>query len=122
MKAGYPPYPLTLVPELPIDSLGLKNGEQLVVTQRHGAGSQQAFRAPPTSPFPPPSPVAAMTGMTASQVREPPRSAAVRSPPKGPDHVLTSNGYLMHRVSGLIQMGVCTPRRGKHGAKRAWGI
>ncbi|RPD66118.1 OTU-domain-containing protein [Lentinus tigrinus ALCF2SS1-7] len=98
LKAGYPPHPLTLVPELPIDSLGLKQGEQLVVTQRAGAG-HQAFQASRTSPFPAPSPAAAMTGLTASQARDSPVPMA-RPGVKGggPDYVPTSNGYLMHRI------------------------
>ena len=101
VKAGYPPHPLTLVPELPIDSLGLQSGEQLVVTQRAG-GSQNAFRSAHASPFPAQSPVAAMTGKTASQVRQTPAWSPSPSPPKGPDYVLTSNGYLMHRVSNFL--------------------
>ncbi|KAI0721108.1 OTU-domain-containing protein [Cerioporus squamosus] len=100
LKAGYPPHPLTLVPELPIDSLGLKTGEQLVATQRASAG-HQAFQAPRSSAFPAPSPAAAMTGLTASQVRDTPAPAPVARPGvKGgvPDYVPTSNGYLIHRV------------------------
>ncbi|TFK83502.1 OTU-domain-containing protein [Polyporus arcularius HHB13444] len=100
LKAGYPPHPLTIVPELPIDSLGLKTGEQLVVTQRASAG-HQAFQAPRSSPFPPPSPAAAMTGLTASQVRDRPSPAPVTKPGAkggGPDYVPTSNGYLIHRI------------------------
>ena len=104
VKAGYPPHPLTIVPELPIDSLGLKQGEQLVVTQRPSAG-HQAFQSARSSPFPAPRPAAAMTGLTASQVRDTPTPTA-RPGGKGglPDHVPTSNGYLMHRVSGRTRM------------------
>lgn len=32
MKTGYPPKPLTVEPQLPVSSLGLKNGDQLIVT------------------------------------------------------------------------------------------
>ncbi|PIL23982.1 transcription factor [Ganoderma sinense ZZ0214-1] len=100
LKAGYPPHPLTLVPELPIDSLGLKQGEQLVVTQRPASG-HQAFQAAPSTAFPAPSPSAAMTGLTASQTRDSPRTpapAATNAGKGGPGYVLTSNGYLMHRI------------------------
>ncbi|TBU50761.1 OTU-domain-containing protein [Dichomitus squalens] len=108
LKAGYPPHPLTIVPELPIDSLGLQQGEQLVVTQRPAAG-HQAFQGSKGTAFPAPSPAAAMTGLTASQVRESPgpsRTGSAVSTSKagsargggGPEYVLTSNGYLMHRV------------------------
>lgn len=33
LKSGYPLRPLTLVPELPIDSLGIKAGDQIVVSE-----------------------------------------------------------------------------------------
>ncbi len=105
VKAGYPPRPLTIVPELPVDSLGLKQGEQLVVTQRPTSG-HQAFQAASSTAFPAPSPAAAMTGLTTSQTRDSPRPAvpAATSVGKGGlDYVLTNNGYLMHRVS------VCCP-------------
>ncbi|KAI0664811.1 OTU-domain-containing protein [Cubamyces menziesii] len=103
LKAGYPPHPLTLVPELPIDSLGLKQGEQLVVTQR-SSGISHGSGLPPTaaavsSGLASSSPAAAMTGMTASQVRSPAApvsTAAAKS--TGPDYVPTSSGYLVHRV------------------------
>ncbi|KIO26237.1 hypothetical protein M407DRAFT_202565 [Tulasnella calospora MUT 4182] len=32
LKTGYPPKPLTVEPQLPVSSLGLKNGDQLIVT------------------------------------------------------------------------------------------
>ncbi|KAI0362077.1 OTU-domain-containing protein [Trametes cingulata] len=104
LKAGYPPHPLTLIPELPVDSLGLKQGEQLVVTRRssgltHGSGPPPAASA---AAFPQPSPAAAMTGMTASQVRSPAPTAAAGAGSGGrkggPEYVVTSNGYLIHRV------------------------
>ncbi|KAI0374873.1 OTU-domain-containing protein [Pilatotrama ljubarskyi] len=104
LKAGYPPHPLTLIPELPVDSLGLKQGEQLVVTRRssgltHGSGAPPPPRAATSSPFPPPSPAAAMTGMTASQVRSPAPTPGSSGPKGGgPEYVVTSNGYLIHRV------------------------
>ncbi|KAI0636990.1 OTU-domain-containing protein [Trametes polyzona] len=106
LKAGYPPHPLTLIPELPIDSLGLKQGEQLVVTQRssagltHGSGQPHRANANATSPFPAPSPAAVMTGLTASQVRSPSPVARPAAGGKGggPEYVITNNGYLIHRV------------------------
>jgi len=33
VKSGYPLRPLTLVPELPIDSLGIKPGDQIIVSE-----------------------------------------------------------------------------------------
>ncbi|KAI0748106.1 OTU-domain-containing protein [Daedaleopsis nitida] len=98
LKAGYPPRPLTLFPELPIDSLGLQQGEQLVVTERSSTG-HQAFGGATSSASPASGPAAAMTGLTASQVREPPRQTA-KSGAKGggPDYVPTGSGYLIHRI------------------------
>ncbi|KAI1795894.1 OTU-domain-containing protein [Ganoderma leucocontextum] len=106
LKAGYPPHPLTLVPELPIDSLGLQQGEQLVVTQRQASGHQafQSARGAPSTAFPAPSPAPAMTGLTASQTRDSPRPIVPTATKPGvgngggPDYVLTRNGYLMHRI------------------------
>ncbi|OCH85689.1 hypothetical protein OBBRIDRAFT_739490 [Obba rivulosa] len=86
LKAGYPPQPLTLVPELPVSSLGLAPGEQLVLTQRAPAAPAPSAAAPPSAP---------MTGLTASQVppRAPPPARA------GPDWVEMPDGsYLVHRV------------------------
>lgn len=102
VKAGYPPHPLTLVPELPIDSLGLKQGEQLVVVQRAAPSHQSSSssRGTTTSVLPAPSPAAAMTGLTASQVREPARlTAKAGAKGGGLDYIPTSHGYLIHRVS-----------------------
>ncbi|KAI0807327.1 OTU-domain-containing protein [Fomes fomentarius] len=101
LKAGYPPHPLTLVPELPIDSLGLKQGEQLVVVQRAAPSHQSlsSSRGTTSSVLPAPSPAAAMTGLTASQVREPARpTAKAGAKGGGLDYVPTSNGYLIHRI------------------------
>ncbi|KAG6833689.1 hypothetical protein H0H87_002885 [Tephrocybe sp. NHM501043] len=36
LKAGYPPHALTMIPELPIESLGLKPGEQIIVSELPG--------------------------------------------------------------------------------------
>lgn len=107
VKAGYPPHPLTLIPELPIESLGLQQGEQLVVNKRSSAGlthgSAHAPRAAASSAYSAPSPAAPMTGMTASQVRSPvPLAGPGSAKGGGPEYVLTSNGYLIHRVSARM--------------------
>lgn len=101
VKAGYPPHSLTLIPELPLESLGLKQGEQLIVSQKAGAA--------PASPSRP--------GQTASTTRSPPLSSPPRSstrqqPPSsptnasGPDHVPVDGGYLVHRVSDYFPIDV----------------
>ncbi|THG98631.1 hypothetical protein EW026_g3593 [Hermanssonia centrifuga] len=105
VKAGYPPHSLTLIPELPLESLGLKQGEQLIVTQK-----AEASREPSSSRS---QPVAAastntrgpMTGLIASQAHEPetPAPARIAAPAPssrgpGPDYVEVDGGYLVHRI------------------------
>ncbi|OBZ75522.1 Ubiquitin thioesterase OTU1 [Grifola frondosa] len=82
-------------PELPVESLGLKQGEQLIVTQKAPASRNNASRSTSSANYS----ASAMTGLTASQVRESPIAPRV-SPPKpgGPDYVQTEGGYLIHRV------------------------
>ncbi|KAL6300140.1 OTU-domain-containing protein [Sparassis latifolia] len=89
LRAGYPPHPLTLVPELPLESLGLKPGEQLIVTEKAAP-----TRAPSQASAPARVPEA-MTGLTASQVREIPVSQTDSSMP---DTVPVEGGYLVHRI------------------------
>ncbi|KAF4603798.1 ubiquitin-specific protease otu1 [Pleurotus pulmonarius] len=74
LKAGYPPRDLQLVPQLPVSSLGLRSGDQIILTP--GAP------APPTS---------------APRQPQPPAPSAPAG--KGPVHVATSDGsFLVHRV------------------------
>lgn len=49
MKTGYPPRPLTLVPELPLSSLDLKSGEQLIV-QETALSSSRGAEVPKPQP------------------------------------------------------------------------
>lgn len=101
VKAGYPPQPLTVIPELPITSLGLKAGDQLTLLQKASANSSVPSDKPRVVPSSLGSPAAAMTGMTASQVGDwgspGPVGASVTN---GPDAVPMEGGYLVHRVSG----------------------
>ncbi|KAI0688248.1 OTU-domain-containing protein [Cytidiella melzeri] len=92
LKAGYPPHSLTLIPELPVESLGLKQGEQLIVTQKAEAAHRPATSTNVVSAI---SPAAPMTGLTASQVREPVTPSPVTA---GPDYVETNGGFLVHRI------------------------
>ncbi|KAI0086168.1 OTU-domain-containing protein [Irpex rosettiformis] len=94
LKAGYPPHGLTLIPELPIESLGLKQGEQLIVTQNAEAAHAHRPAASPQAGVGD-SPAVPMTGLTASQVRD---SVSPSPGPSGPDYVLTEGGYLVHRI------------------------
>ncbi|KZT11322.1 OTU-domain-containing protein [Laetiporus sulphureus 93-53] len=98
LKAGYPPHPLTLIPELPLSSLGLKAGDQLTLIQKASAPSAPAtFQSTSAAVSSLGSQAAAMTGMTASQARSPePPASKGRS--TGPDVVPMEGGYLVHRI------------------------
>jgi len=96
VKAGYPPKSLTLIPELPISSLGLSKGEQLIVNQNGGG---QSARSTPTRS-------AASTSrpgvipQPSAQLLAPTQQAT-----KGSDSVETEGGYLVHRVRSLATSG-----------------
>ncbi|KAI0263366.1 hypothetical protein BC834DRAFT_971360 [Gloeopeniophorella convolvens] len=95
LKAGYPPRALTaVVPELPLASLGLAPGEQLIVTQK--AAPSTSVHTRPTAPPLPANPRAAIVNPPASV--PPPAPAPARSSPGEPEHVRTEGGYLVHRV------------------------
>ena len=89
VKAGYPPKSLTLIPELPISSLGLSKGEQLIVNQ-NGGGQ-------PTIPTSTRSATGtSSTGLVQQPSARPP--ASVQSTKAEPESVETEGGYLVHRV------------------------
>jgi hypothetical protein len=102
VKAGYPPRALTaVIPELPLSSLGLAPGDQLIVIQKSGSAASPGVtpRAPtlpsrphPTALNPPTSPPPSSSN--ARQV------AAASSAPQrdGPDYVEAEGGYLIHWV------------------------
>lgn len=104
VKAGYPPHNLTLIPELPLDSLGLKQGEQIIVTKSSQAQSSDATATSntfqtqvPTTTSSAAAP-APMTGLTGSQVYDSSPFPAPTASSGGPDYVETDGGYLIHRV------------------------
>jgi len=76
VRSGYPPRTLTLVPELPLSSLGLQAGEQIIVNQK--VPTATATAPAPTPASRPPAPA-------------PPQKT-------GPVSVPTSSGVLVHRV------------------------
>ncbi|RDB21150.1 putative ubiquitin thioesterase otu1 [Hypsizygus marmoreus] len=94
LKAGYPPHPLTLIPELPLASLGLKTGEQIIVSEL--PDKSPATRAPTASSIP----SRASTLSSGSFAAPAPVSPSVLSPSQssGPDYVETDGGVLVHRV------------------------
>ncbi|KAL0577873.1 ubiquitin-specific protease otu1 [Marasmius crinis-equi] len=90
VKTGYPPRSLTLISELPLSSLGLAKGDQLIVAETSDpavrgpsaqAAANQGIRPPPSS----------------SQ-RETARSQPSQNQSSGPESVETDGGYLVHRV------------------------
>ncbi len=107
VKAGYPPRALTgVIPELPISSLGLAPGDQLIVNQKSGSAAPPGA-TPTASSALPGNPHATVVNPHASL---PPTSlnprpatttlSAVQS--SGPDCVQTDGGYLVHRVRAMV--------------------
>jgi ubiquitin thioesterase OTU1 len=94
VKSGYPPRPLTVVPELPLSSLGLQKGEQIIVNQKastRGSGSQHT--KPTIAPSKKaPVPVTSGSVDTASVLKKP------SSAESGPDYVEVDGSVLVHRV------------------------
>ena len=81
VRSGYPPRTLTLVPELPLSSLGLQAGEQIIVNHK----VPTATTTNPSAPTP------------ASRPSAPARQTAAPQS-TGPVSVPTSSGVLVHRV------------------------
>ncbi|CAE6463330.1 unnamed protein product [Rhizoctonia solani] len=86
LKSGYPPKPLTLIPELPLSSLGLQKGDQITVTVKPGSLSTTAEPRSTSAPLSAPQSVASAPAPRASV------GAADDS------FVETDVGSLIHRV------------------------
>ncbi|KAI0043971.1 OTU-domain-containing protein [Auriscalpium vulgare] len=97
LKAGYPPRQLTgVIPELPLSSLGLAPGDQIIVTQKTAAAPTASLVSAPRLPV---DPGASIVNPPASLGRTaPPPRAVVPPASSGPDHVRTEGGFLVHRV------------------------
>lgn len=83
MKSGYPPKALTLIPELPLSSLGLQRGEQLIVTSKPG--------------IPQPSPTISAPAARPQPVASAP-TPALNVGKSADGFVETEAGTLVHRV------------------------
>lgn len=108
VKSGYPPKSLAIVPELPLSSLGLRQGEQIIVGQKAGTASSPAPVSPPkTVPS-----SGAQTSTSPSKRPPAPRNATsvasgagiasvdtAQTNPTEQDSVRTEGGFLIHRVS-----------------------
>ncbi|KAJ7271983.1 hypothetical protein B0H12DRAFT_1177589 [Mycena haematopus] len=112
LKSGYPPRTLTIVPELPMSSLGLVPGEQMIVSEMADGSGLARTTKPHSSSSPFLNPTSGSTSRAAPAVSAP-SSAAPASPPSrpipatsrapasapsGPDAVETDGSFLVHRV------------------------
>jgi hypothetical protein len=79
VKTGYPPRALTLVPELPLQSLGIQRGDQIIVTE---AAAES------------PAPLPTSSGPQLQTIAPRPTS----SPSSGPAHVQLDGSFLIHRI------------------------
>ncbi|PPQ63060.1 hypothetical protein CVT24_005915 [Panaeolus cyanescens] len=84
LKSGYPPRPLELIPELPLQSLGLQRGDQIILSE-----STTAISRPVQSSAVPQSASAATTSTSFTQ----PSATS-----NGPDHVQVDGSFLVHRI------------------------
>lgn len=108
LRSGYPPRSLTIVPELPLSSLGLKQGEQIIVSQKSGAvvrapsspSNSKAAASSSARTFAP----ASVTPLSGSSLRADFSSGASSASSNAtketsePDSVATEGGFLVHRV------------------------
>lgn len=97
LKIGYPPTVLeAVVPELPLSSLGIKSGDQIMVTQKTGAPPINSNTRPTALQPPLPS------GPHGVNTSSPTSSSTLTGAPtsqSGPENVSVDGGYLIHRVS-----------------------
>jgi len=107
VKVGYPPRSLTaVIPELPLSSLGLAPGDQLIVNQKSGSAAPPTGAITSTAQSLPTSQRTFVNPSAASATLPEPSPNAVQAAPAlstttrndGPDHVEVDGGYLIHRV------------------------
>ncbi|TFK76336.1 OTU-domain-containing protein [Pluteus cervinus] len=101
LKSGYPPQSLTLIPELPISSLGLKNGEQIIVSQDTSAARRAETRASASTRALPATRselLSLLSGSTGTGAVASTTQSSSTAGVNGPDFVETDTGFLIHRV------------------------
>jgi ubiquitin thioesterase OTU1 len=92
VKSGYPPRALAIVPELPFESLGLKRGDQIFVSEEPNPDTHIPSVQPPVGPV-------------SRSTQPPPLPAPTTRPqPSGPDRVEVDGGFLIHRVSNVFSI------------------
>ncbi|KAG1756652.1 uncharacterized protein EDB91DRAFT_1093798 [Suillus paluster] len=89
IRSGYPPQSLTIIPDLPLSSLGLKSGDQVIVNQKASSSARAAPSPPKAKPVSSQPPQASLSQPNSSR-------PALRT--SGPDYVDTPNGVLVHRI------------------------
>jgi ubiquitin thioesterase OTU1 len=112
VKTGFPPRTITLVSELPISSLGLTRGDQLIVNELKPTPTSSApvpepasepvsssrGRGPQPNPAPPkPAPkfISPPSQPAPTSISQPPSTSVSSS---RPDEVTTPSGILVHRI------------------------
>ncbi|EGN93271.1 hypothetical protein SERLA73DRAFT_189819 [Serpula lacrymans var. lacrymans S7.3] len=96
IKSGYPPRAHVIVPELPLSSLGLKAGDQVIVSRKAGFTVQSSATTTGRSD--------AISSGSKLVSGISPRPETVSQQPQisskatGPDSVATDGGFLIHRV------------------------
>lgn len=91
LRSGYPPQSLAIVPELPLSSLGLKPGDQVIVNQSISSLGR-------TPPSPPKANLTPASSQPPQESVPQPNSSRLAPRSSGPDYVETPNGVLMHRI------------------------
>ncbi|KAJ8586102.1 OTU-domain-containing protein [Rhizopogon salebrosus TDB-379] len=89
IRSGYPPLSLTIIPELPLSSLGLKSGDQVIVNQTVSSSARAPSSPPKATPVSSQPPQASLSRSNSGR----PASSS-----SDPDHVDTPNGVLVHRI------------------------
>ncbi|KAI0321658.1 hypothetical protein OF83DRAFT_1050894 [Amylostereum chailletii] len=105
LKVGYPPKPLTaVIPELPLSSLGISSGEQIIVTQKQGTSAPISQHTRPSLPVDPEAnitnPLASIPSTSTAFGGSRAAGGAVSAPgdTSSPDYVRIEGGYLVHRI------------------------
>ncbi|VDC06647.1 unnamed protein product [Peniophora sp. CBMAI 1063] len=94
LKIGYPPTALeAVIPELPLSSLGIKSGDQIMVTQKSGAPPINQSTRPTAPPLP-----AEPRGVNTNPPASLPPPSAPSSNKSGLEYVSVEGGYLVHRI------------------------
>ncbi|KAI0306309.1 OTU-domain-containing protein [Multifurca ochricompacta] len=103
LKVGYPPRSLTaVIPELPLSSLGVAPGDQLIVVRKSGSAAPPSVT--PTAPPSSANPRATLVNSPASSLSRPPPNPRPAAPAfstpqrDGPDFIEMGGGYLVHRI------------------------